>query len=75
MGLIDAMLIFQAARTIGSAVVWALMVVVLWRGAKCLGIVLRLSNTRRVCEKCGTWYMSPNRRFCGDCGGKITKAA
>ena len=64
-----------ALKLVGALVAWWLTVLVLWRLAKALKTFLRFADARRICSKCGMWYINPAARFCRDCGAKILKAA
>jgi uncharacterized OB-fold protein len=75
MELLGGVIVLQALKTVGAAVLWALSVLVLWRAARALKYANRILAIARACEKCGKRQVNPDARFCRDCGGKLLKAA
>lgn len=75
MELLGGVVVLQALKTVGAAVLWCLSVLVLWRLAWALKYANRILAIARACEKCGKRQVNPDARFCRDCGGKLLKAA
>jgi ribosomal protein L40E len=62
-------------KAVAAVVFWIVALMFLWQGYKLFRELRVRLAAMLVCTRCGREVLIPNAKFCGKCGGQLSRAA
>lgn len=74
-GFLSTLLTISTLAFVAALVFWIVALMFLWHGYKLFRELRVRLAAMLVCNRCGREVLIPNAKFCGKCGGQLSRAA